>query len=168
MNLEHAKETPQEGGAGGCESEPKSTRPAPEEGAGELSAAARRVAWIRSRSLAAQKLASNIKKSDMEAMSSVNEFFLACALNDVLEDFDPQALKVTMDEKVEMFFKLASAVSSQVAERQSALKIELDFQKYRDQVKAQKEKITSAVTLAGTGGLSQEVLARIEEAVGLL
>ena len=169
MNPENAKETPQAGGAGGCESEPIKTRPAPKSGgANDLKLADRRVQWIRERSLAAQKLAREIKKRDMDALAGVNEFLLACALNDVLKDFDPQSLKGSIDEKVELFFKLASAVSAQVSDRQSAQKVELDFQKYRDAVKAQKQKIKDAVTQAESGGVSAEVLARIEAAASLL
>jgi hypothetical protein len=169
MTLEKAKETPHAGGAGGCESEPNTTRPAPEKSAfAGTQAEARRIEWLRTRGQTAQRLARAIKKNDMDALVEINEFLLACKINDVLQEFDSKALSNLLDEKAEMVFKLASVVATQVSDRQTVQKLKLDSQKYRDQVKEKALEIKKAAQEAKCGTLSADVLARIEEAANLL
>ena len=127
-----------------------------------------RIATLRARSDAAQVLAREFQGQNKAAITELNELLLASQINDVLQDFDPRVLKELMTDKPELFFRLASAINAQAAERLRREKAEFDLQKYRDHVEEQKRKIEEAATQSKTGGLTPETLQRIEEAAKLL
>lgn len=126
-----------------------------------------RIDLLQLRSEVAREMARSFTKS-RNAFASLNEMLLASQLNDALQDVNIGMLKEALADKPELYFRLASAVNEQASERTRRRKLKLDFKKYRDSVREQKEKILEAARAASPGGLSPEALARIEEAAALL
>ena len=125
-----------------------------------------RIDVFRAQADAALAMAREFKGKDAVAFTEFNDFLLASQINDVIKDFDPKALKRLVDEEPGQYFKLASTINAQASERTRREKAELDLKKYKDLIAEQKRKIQEITQTAD--GLSPEVLARIEEAAGLL
>jgi hypothetical protein len=126
-----------------------------------------RIELLRLRSEVAREVAGSFAKS-RNALTRMNEMLLASQLNDVLQDVDAHVLKEALADKPELYFRLASVVNEQASERTRRRKLKLDFEKYRDSVREQKEKILEAAKPGPSGGLTPEALAKIEEAAALL
>jgi hypothetical protein len=59
-------------------------------------------------------------------------------------------------------------VTAQSNERTKRQKVELEYQRYRDKVEAQKKAIETELNKAKEGGLAPETISKIEEALNLL
>jgi hypothetical protein len=127
-----------------------------------------RLEALRIRAEVAIEMARHFHVDEKEAFSLSNQILLCSQINDVLQDYDPQALKELVVAKPEQFFRLAAAVNAQAAESHRYEKIQLELKKYRDQVAEQKRKIQVVLGQNQAQGLTPEVLAQIEEAARLL
>jgi hypothetical protein len=108
-------------------------------------------------------------KGNKEHLEDANTLLLADTVNEVLQDLDPADLKNLLKEEPKQFFMLAQSVNSAAGERSRRIKVELDWQKYRDVVAEQKAAIEKALaSKSRKGGLSPEALREIEEAARLL
>jgi hypothetical protein len=126
-----------------------------------------RIELLKLRSETVMELVKEFSKR-RNAITSLNEMLLASQLNDALQDVNIGVLKEALVDKPELYFRLASAVNEQASERTRRRKLKLEFKKYRDSVREQKEKILEATRSATVEGLSPEALAKIEEAAALL
>jgi len=115
---------------------------------------------------AALEMVKQAGKDGALTISDANQLYLASMVNETLAEFDPKALQLTLDENPKQFFDLAKVITSQAAEISRREKLELDFQKYRDDVAKAKAEIASAAKQQN--GLSEETLRKIEEAAKLL
>lgn len=133
-----------------------------------------RIAEIKARSEASLEMVRALQK-DGEASGSgalhiteANELILASQVNEVLSDFKVDDLKALLELEPENFPKLAKIVTAQSGERTKRQKVELEYQRYRDKVEAQKRAIESELQKAREGGLAPETITKIEEALNLL
>lgn len=86
--------------------------------------------------------------------------------DEVLDEFDPQALKeLAATEPAKVFQLLSGVTASASAGKVKLAELELKVRRYEDAAREAKDKLN---TLKAKGGLTPETLAQIEEAVGLL
>ena len=124
---------------------------------------------IRLRSEASVEMVKAIAHHGKIPIGEANDILLASLIAEALENFDPESLKEALAEDPKKFFNLASAVTAQAAERVRREKLELEFEKFRDAVAERRRRIESSLQEAArTGGISQDILARIQEELKLL
>ena len=80
----------------------------------------------------------------------------------ILQEFDPARMQHLLAEKPEQYFQLAHSVTAQSRERTRRQRLELEFQKYRDQVAEAQRKLKEAVAIAERG-LSPETIQKMRE-----
>ena len=119
----------------------------------------------KTRSRAALEWARGLEKTDKIDANALNETLLAYQINDLLESFDFSKLKANIQNHKE-YLDLARTILEQSAERTKRLKVELELQIYRDNVKTQKE--TMREVLKDERGLSPETLRALEAAMAKL
>jgi hypothetical protein len=128
-----------------------------------------RIAEIKARSEASLEMVRALKKDGNELhITEANELMLAAQVNEVLSDFKVDDLKALLELAPENFPKLAKIVTAQSSERTKRQKVELEYQRYRDKVEAQKRAIENEIAKAKEGGLAPETITKIEEALNLL
>ena len=128
-----------------------------------------RIDTLRARSEAALEMVREVKRDGTLTLVDANEMTLAGLISETLEDFDAGTLKTLMADDPKQFFNLAMTVTKQSNEQRKRELVELDYQKYRDQVAEAKAKIDAVTNAARSkGGLTPEALQQIEEAAALL
>jgi hypothetical protein len=98
----------------------------------------------------------------------VSANLIAARVLDTLQNFDPDRLDGLLGQKPEMFFRLARIANAQSLDLSRARRVELAFQKYRDNVEEQKRKMEAALKPKTAEGLTKEQIAEIHEAMRLL
>lgn len=102
----------------------------------------RRIEEMRVRADLAVDLAAQLKEANLD-FADANELLVASQINDVLSDFNPEHLKALLQESPKQFFNLVQSVTSQSNEKTKREKLELDFQKYKDQVERSHREATA-------------------------
>jgi len=100
--------------------------------------------------------------------NALNETVLAFQFNQMLEAIGFDAMKEKLGGQPKEFLEVARTMLEQSSERTKSMKVELELQLYRDQVADQKRKVEEALTPRTEGGLSEEALQKIEEAMARL
>ncbi len=112
---------------------------------------------------AKREFAMEIVKSNQGSQLHEATLHLAASqLYEALEDFDVSAVKELLAEKPENYAAIVNSLAK-------LSKGALDVEKYKAQVREQKEKIEAALNMAKSkGGLTQDTLKQIEEAAAML
>lgn len=127
-----------------------------------------RIADIRARSQAALEMVRELKKDGDIHITEANELMLASQVNEVLQEINTEDIKALIQLEPKNYPKFAKIVTAQSNERTKRQKLELEYQRYRDRVEAQKRAIESELAKAKDGGLAPETISKIEEALNLL
>ena len=125
-----------------------------------------RIDMLKSRRDAALAIAKHFGPSDKRAFSEVNQLQVASLMNEALAELDSSEMLKTFKKCPKQLCDFARVIIAQGNEQSRREKLELDFQKYRDEVAKAKEAITSAAKQQN--GLSEDTLKTIEEATKLL
>jgi hypothetical protein len=113
-------------------------------------------------------LASSLNDDNRAGYEKVCTTLVAAKIVDAIQDFDAKRLQGVLAKKPDLFFRAAKAVNAQSQDLSRLRKVELDFQKYRDHVAEQKQKMEKALKPRKAEGLTKEQIAEIHEAMRLL
>jgi hypothetical protein len=123
---------------------------------------------LRERSDRVLNLATNLDERGRAGYEKVSASLLAAKVIDALQDFDSGRLLKKMNHDPALFFRLAGVVNAQSLDYSRLRKVELEFQKYKDNVDEQKRKMEEAIKPKTAKGLTKEQLAEIHEAMRML
>lgn len=122
---------------------------------------------LRLKAEARKALRESLAAEGLDLTDSNTERLLEIA-DEVLDDFDPSALKEAARDNPTRVFGLLSEITSAAGLGKARMaELELKVRKYEDAAAAAKAALTE-ITRSKDGGLTPETLARIEEAAGLL
>jgi hypothetical protein len=113
-------------------------------------------------------LAASLDEQGRAGYEKVSASLVAAKVIDALQDFDSRRLQKKMNEDPALFFRAASVINAQSLDYSRLRKVELDFQKYRDNVEEQKRKMQEAIKPKTAKGLTKEQTAEIIEAMRML
>jgi hypothetical protein len=128
----------------------------------------RRNEILRERSDRVLNLATSLDEKGRAGYEKVSASLLAAKVIDALQDFDSGRLLEKMNADPALFFRVAGVVNAQSLDYSRLRKVELEFQKYKDNVDAQKRKMEEAIKPKTAKGLTKEQLAEIHEAMRML
>jgi hypothetical protein len=114
-------------------------------------------------------LAASLDEQGRAGYEKVSASLVAAKIIDAIQDFDAKRLHKKLAEKPDLFFRAAKVVNSQSMDYSRLRKVELEFQKYRDNVEEQKRKVEAALKPAKKAeGLTKEQIAEIAHAMRML
>jgi hypothetical protein len=113
-------------------------------------------------------LAASLDEQGRAGYEKVSASLVAAKIIDAIQDFDAKRLHGELAKKPDLFFRAARAVNAQSMDLSRLRKVELDFQKYRDHVAEQKQKLERLLKPKKAEGLTKEQIAEIHEAMRLL
>jgi hypothetical protein len=129
----------------------------------------RRNAILREQTDKVLNIAASLDDQGRAGYEKVSASLVSAKIIDALQDFDAGRLVKKMNEDPALFFRAAGVVNAQSLDFSRLRKVELDFQKYRDNVEEQKRKMEAALKPAPKAeGLTKEQIAEIHEAMRLL
>jgi hypothetical protein len=102
-----------------------------------------------------------VKQNEGSKIHEASLQLAASQLYEVISDYDLTSLKELLADKPANYAKVVNALAKLSSSA-------LDIEKYREQVKAQKDKISAEISKAKNAGLTPETLTKIEDALNLL